>query len=85
MAKEDASCMSIRSIEIYKAFILTVIAILLLVMASRERHVTVDGGEVEVTNTVDVKADDPLDVHAVEPLDVNIADQADVIYVAIEK
>jgi hypothetical protein len=77
--------MSTKSIEVYKAVMLTLIAVLLLVIASHQKHVTVDGGEIEVSNTIDVKADEPLDVHANEPLDVNIANQSDALAVEIEK
>ena len=72
-------------LEIYKAFLLTVIAALLLVIALHQHNVTIDGGRVEVTNTVSIQSDDPLEVHADTPLDVNLADQRDVIAVEIEK
>lgn len=79
--------MPISPIEKYKAAILTVIAILLLVLVIQTKHAIIDGGDVRATvqNTVGVRSTEPLDVHAEQPLDVNIADQADVIAVEIEK
>lgn len=79
--------MTTSPIETYKAAILTVIAILLLVLVMQPKHAIIDSGNIQasIVDTVDVRSAESLDVHADQPLDVNIVDQADVIAVEIEK
>ena len=73
------------AIELYKVSILTVIAFLLLVIVLRPRHVIVDSGEVEVTNTLQIESASPLAVRADDPLDVNIMELPEPITVTIDK
>jgi hypothetical protein len=72
-------------LEVYKSLMLTVIAVLMFFLVKYQGHTHIDGGEIEVTNEVQITSDEPLEVKATEPIDVSIANQDDVLEVEIEK